>query len=180
MGQVQHKARRDRLETPGRQQNDLRQLHQIHLTQALHAGLENLPIAPAGARHAVDVFVIVDLPQRRLSRLVVFHDGQGHIRLQRQQGAVGVRKCDGPLGDQKLLVVEIEGEGLELTHLEGAVAIGPVEPPQLQYGPLLGLEWLSHGIDPPFVPAPAGSRCCRTSGIFSPGRSWRYWLRFVC
>ncbi|SCJ08302.1 Uncharacterised protein [uncultured Blautia sp.] len=101
---------------------------------------------------AVDVFLIVVPAAAAGPHLGILGDGEGHVRLQRQQPPVQVRKGDDLLAGKKTAVLLIETVFLEPTHVVFAEALLFIQQPQLQRCPLLGPQDVQiqfHGDSPP-------------------------------
>ena len=111
-----------------------------HRAQHLKAHLGDLLEGVALCRGAVDVLMVV-IPQGLagggLGRL---GNGQGHVRLERQQTAIQVGEGDDLLRGQKAPVLLIKPVLLKTAHVIFAAARRLIQRPQRKGGPLLGLQ----------------------------------------
>ena len=123
MGHVQNVVGADGLEALDSQGHDLVDVVQVHLADALQAGLHDLLEGAVSLAGAVDVLIIIDLPGAGLVLPGVLHDGDGHIGLQGHEDAPGVGEGDHPVADEEVLVADVQVVLLELAHLETAVAV---------------------------------------------------------
>ena len=123
MGHVQNVVLADGLETLDGQGHHFVDVVQIHLTDALQAGLHDLLEGAVSLAGAVDVLVIIDLPGTGLLLPGVFHDGDGHVGLQGHEDPPGIGEGDHPVADEEVLVPDVQIVLLELAHLEPAVAV---------------------------------------------------------
>ena len=131
--------RRQRLR---RQTHRLLHLSLAHSAQHLQTHLGDLFKGVAFGRGAVDVLVVV-VPQRLARRgLRRLGDGQGHIRLERQQTAIQIGKGDDLLRRQKAAVLLIQAVLLEPSHVVLAAACRLVQAAQRKRGALLWLQML--------------------------------------
>ena len=131
--------RRQRLR---RQTHRLLHLGLAHSAQQFQTHLGDLFKGVALGRGAVDVLVVV-VPQRLARRgLCRLGDGQGHIRLERQQTAIEVGKGDDLLRRQKAAVLLIQAVLLEPPHVVLAAACRLVQAAQRKGGALLWLQML--------------------------------------
>ena len=152
--------RRQRLR---RQTHHLLHLGFAHSAQQLQPHLGDLFKGVAFSGGAVDVFVVVVpqcLARRGLRRL---GDGQGHIRLERQQTAVQIGKGDDLLRRQKAAVLLIQAVLLEPPHVVLAAACRLVQAAQCKGGALLWLQMLQTELHfAPSFPFPCFFPCTGT------------------
>ena len=123
-----------------RQTHSLLHFRFAHLAQHFQTHLGDFLEGVALGRGAVDIFMII-VPQglaggglRRLG------DGEGHIRLERQQAAVQIGKGDDLLRRKKTAVFLIQAVFLKPAHVVLAAARRLVQCPQGKGGALLGLQ----------------------------------------
>lgn len=149
---LQHEVPPGQGQAPQGQGHHLGRSGIIHGTDALQAHLTDLPEGMALLAGAVDVFLIVVPAAAAGPHLGILGDGEGHVRLQRQQPPVQVRKGDDLLAGKKTAVLLIETVFLEPTHVVFAEALLFIQQPQLQRCPLLGPQDVQiqfHGDSPP-------------------------------
>ena len=130
----------------------------VHGADALQAHLADLPEGVALLAGAVDVLLVVIPAAAPRLHLGVLGDGEGHIRLQRQQAAVQVREGDDLLAGEKAAVLLIQAVFLKPAHMVFLKALPLIQQPQLQRRPLLGAQDIQiqfHGDTPSAGPGPA-------------------------
>ena len=149
---LQHEVPLRQGQTPQGQGHHLGRGSGVHGADALQAHLADLPEGVALLAGAVDVLLVVIAAAAAGRHLGVLGDGEGHVRLQRQQAAVQVRKGDDLLTGQKAAVLLIQAVLLEPAHVVFAEALLLIQQPQLQRHPLLGPQDVQiqfHGDSPP-------------------------------
>ena len=148
MADFQHPLCAQRRQRLRRQTHRLLHLGFAHSAQQFQTHLGDLLKGVALGRGAVDVFVVV-VPQR-LARhgLRRLGDGQGHVRLERQQTAIEVGKGDDLLRRQKAAVLLIQAVLLEPPHVVLAAACRLVQAAQRKGGTLLWLQMLQTELHP--------------------------------
>ena len=142
MADLQHPLCAQRRQRLRRQTHRLLHLGFAHSTQQFQTHLGDLFKGVAFGRGAVDVLVVV--VSQRLARggLRRLGDGQGHVRLERQQTAVQIGKGDDLLRRQKAAVLLIQAVLLEPSHVVLAAACRLVQAAQRKGGALLWLQML--------------------------------------
>ncbi|MPM61732.1 hypothetical protein SDC9_108592 [bioreactor metagenome] len=88
---VQHVALANHREALFREREHLRAGKRIHAANALQPGLQDFAKTGCVLRHAVDRLRVADLARAPVVRRVL-HDGERHVRLEREQGSVLVAK----------------------------------------------------------------------------------------
>ena len=112
----------------------------ITVADAFDAGLHDLAEALPLPGGPVYVLLVIDLLRRARFVTPGTHDGQGHVRLERQQRAVRIGKGDDLLRGQEILVPRVEVIALELAHFVRRVAAAAVKRAQREHDALLRLQ----------------------------------------
>ena len=133
---IQRAAAADRRQASGRQREHLAHRVRVHPADDLKARLHDLLEALPAARHAVHALGIADLGGIR-AVLGVFDDGKRHVRLERHELAVHIRKRQHVFARQKALVAHVQVVFLKLVDLVRQVAAALVHLPQLDGNPLI-------------------------------------------
>ena len=123
-----------------RQGDDLVDVVEVQVPDALQAGLHDFLEGLAALVGAVDVLVVVDLPGAGLLGPGVLQDGEGDVGLEGHEGPPSVGEGDHSVADQEVLVADIEVVCLEFAHLEPAVAVLLIQAPQAVDGLLPAAE----------------------------------------
>ncbi len=141
VAQLQQIAAVEQGQTLCRQLQHLGHVQKIQAADALQPRLGNLPVAGGGGGGAVDVLLVVDLLGGPAAGGAA-DDGEGHVRLEGHEAAVGVGEGQDMLADQKALVAGVQVVGLKAAHAVGQIAPAAVQRPQAQPGPLLRAQGL--------------------------------------
>ena len=134
MGDVQHEPSPQKLQTLRRQQHHLGDFIIPQVAHTFQPRLHDLPVIP------VDVLIVVQLLHRARGVRGIFHDGQRHVRLQCQQPSAAAGKGDDPVGQQKVLVADVQIVFFKLAHFVADVAVAPVQSAQGEHRPFFILE----------------------------------------
>ena len=134
MGDIQDKVRADGFQTLQRQQHHFAHRIRVDGAQAFQPGLHDFPKGIGTFGRPVNAFVIVDPLDLTRHIRCVFHDGKGHVRLQRQKLAVQVVEGDDIFRNQKVLVPHVQVVFFKFTHFKAGVAVLLVQCPQAEHG----------------------------------------------
>ena len=141
MGDIQHEGLPQQLQALHCQQHYLGDFVIPQVAYTFQACLENFPVIP------VDVFIIIYLLDHARFLGGVLHDGQGHVRLQRQQPPPVTGEGDDLIRHQKILVPDVQIVFFKAAHLIGAVTVAAVKAAQIKDRPLLPFHQFRHGIN---------------------------------
>ena len=123
-----------------RQTHGLLHFRFAHFAQHFQTHLGDFLKGVALGRGAVDIFMII-VPQCLAGGgLCRLGDGEGHVRLERQQAAVQISKGDDLLRRKEAAVFLIQAVFLKPAHVVLAAARRLVQRPQGKGGALLGLQ----------------------------------------
>ena len=140
MAQLQHPGRAQLFQRSCRQPDCLLHLRFAHGSQHLQAHLRDLLEGVALHRGAVDVLVVVVFQRLAGGGLGRLGNGEGHVRLERQQPSVQVGEGDDLFRRQKAPVLLIQTVFLKAAHVVFAAARRLIQCPQRKGGPLLRLQ----------------------------------------
>ena len=116
-----------------RQSHHLADGQGVQTADALQPRLHDLTVAGAGSG-PVHMLIIINLLQSFRRVPSVLDNRECHIRFQRHQLTVGIRKCEDIVAEKEPLVAHIQVIGLEFAHTIGHIAVTAIKFPKASAG----------------------------------------------